>query len=423
MGFFKKRSSRGSDKSEYRNLTLADKELLKSLGVDYNEDVSPNKLRDATYFACLKIMSSKISQPIHLYQDTGNGINKLKDHYLTDLIQTRPNKNMNPSDFWSMIEFQKNHYGHAIALIETAGNGNVTSLIPIDMRKVTIWIDDAKVFTADAEIWYVVNINGRDRKFMTEEVLHFKGFTADGIQGMAVKDYLRTTIENLQYGAKYQNEYFKGGLSAKGLLHYTSDLEPTAVNRMKKRMEDMSTGLKNAGKILPIPIGFQFSSINTTMADAQFLELNGLSIRQIASAFGIKQHMLNDLTGAKFNNVQQQNEEFYRDTLLPIFTMYEQELNYKLLTPNERKSGIFILFNVDAILRTDLKTRYEAYGVGIDKGFLKPNEARAKENLPASDGGDRLIVNGTMQPLEHVGMAYTTTEPSNEEQLEGGEKE
>src|SRR5690606_30752363 len=198
---------------------------------------------------------------------------------------------------------------------------------------------------------------------------------------------------------------------------YTGDIEPNAMNRMKKRFEDMANGMDNVGKILPVPIGFTFSTINTTMADAQFFENMNLSVRQIAPALGVKPHMVNDLSGAKVNNVTQQNEEFYRDTLLPIFTMYEQELTYKLLTENEVNQGYFFQFNVEAILRTDLLTRYQAYKIGIDGGFLMPNEARAKEDMPMVEGADRLIVNGTMQPLESVGMAY---EQPNQT-VEGGE--
>lgn len=86
--------------------------------------------------------------------------------------------------------------------------------------------------------------------------------------------------------------------------------------------------------------------------------------------------------------------------------MYEQEMTYKLFLDSEIEKGFYARFNVDAILRADLKTRYEAYRVGINAGFLKANEARAKENLPPETGGDTLLVNGTMVPIELAGAAY-----------------
>ena len=393
-------------KKESRSLTLQDKELADLLGIQL-EGIPSNKAKEATFYTCLRILSDTVSKlPLKLYKETNDGTEKANDHYLYNKLKIRPNKNMSSSDFWKMVEYQRNYFGHAIVAIETAPNGRVNGLHPLNMENLQIYVDDASIIGKSTGIWYVYTDGVKEYKFSSDEVLHFKGLTRDGIHGMAIKDYLRTTIENQQHATEYVNKYFKGGLSAKGILQYTGDIDPNAMNRMKERFEKMATGMDNIGKILPVPLGFNFSTINSSMADAQFFEINNLSIRQITSAFGIKQHMVNDLSGAKFNNVQQQNEEFYRDTLHPIFNMYEQELTYKLLTQKEIESGMFFQFNVDAILRTDLKTRYEAYGLGIEKGFLTPNEARNKEDMPRIEGADQLIVNGTMQPLDKVGMAY-----------------
>lgn len=405
-------------KNGQRSLSLNDETLARALGIEL-DGISSNKAKEATFYSCLRILSDTVSKlPLKLYKETIEGTEKANDHYLYKKLKLRPNKNMSSSDFWKMVEFQRNYFGHSVAVIDTLPNGKVNSLHPLNMANVTIWIDDARVIGKNSSIWYVYNDGTKEYKFTSEEVLHFKGLTKDGIQGMAIKDYLATTIENLQYGADYVNKYFKGGLSAKGVLQYTGDIELNAMNRMKQRFESMATGMDNVGKILPVPVGFSFSTINSTMADAQFFENMNLSIRQITSAFGIKMHQVNDLSGAKFNNVSQQNEEFYRDTLQSTLSMYEMELTFKLLTEKEVDSGYFFEFNVDSILRSDLKTRYEAYGIGIDKGFLMPNEARRKENLPNNSDGDVLIVNGTYVPLKNVGLHSNNYQPA-----EGGEND
>jgi hypothetical protein len=38
--------------------------------------------------------------------------------------------------------------------------------------------------------------------------------------------------------------------------------------------------------------------------------------------------------------------------------------------------------NLDAVLRADTKTRYEAHAIGIGSGFLLHDEARDYEDLP-----------------------------------------
>ena len=122
-------------------------------------------------------------------------------------------------------------------------------------------------------------------------------------------------------------------------------------------------------------------------------------------AFGVKNHQLNDLDRATHTNVEHQQREFYVDTLMDILTGYEQELTYKLFTQKELDKGYYIKFNVNAILRADPKTRYEGYRIAIQSGFMTANEVRALEEMEAK-GGDRLLINGNMMPIEMAGEQY-----------------
>ncbi|MCM1507925.1 MAG: phage portal protein [Ruminococcus flavefaciens] len=73
----------------------------------------------------------------------------------------------------------------------------------------------------------------------------------------------------------------------------------------------------------------------------------------------------------------------------------------------ERKAGMYIKGNADVILRSDIETRYQAYGETISSGFIKISEVRKKEELPFVNGTDRLIIgNGASIPLENLGRQY-----------------
>jgi hypothetical protein len=48
----------------------------------------------------------------------------------------------------------------------------------------------------------------------------------------------------------------------------------------------------------------------------------------------------------------------------------------------------YVKFNLNALLRGDLKTRYESYAIGISAGFLEVNEPRDWEELPPLDVPD-----------------------------------
>jgi HK97 family phage portal protein len=389
---------------------INDPELLEFLGISPG-DVNvygKNALKVATVFACIKILAESVSKlPLKVYQEDENGINKAARHYLYKLLKLRPNPYMSASDYAKCNETQRNTYGNAYVNIETNEKGRIVGLWPIDAAKVKIWIDDIGLFNSKNKVWYEVDVGAEKRKLMPDEILHFKsGVTLDGIVGIPPLDYLRATIENAASAEKFINNFYKQGLQVKGIVQYVGDLNHEAQKVFREKFEEMSAGLKNSHRIALMPIGYQFQPISLSMSDAQFLENTELTIRQIATVFGIKMHQLNDLSRATHHNVGEQQRQFYVDTLLPILTMYEQEMTYKLFLDSELDAGYYVKFNVDSILRGDIKTRYEAYGIGVEKGFITPNEARALEEKPPLPGGDQLLFNGNVIPLIMAGQQY-----------------
>lgn len=413
--------------NERRAMIQADRQTLELLGIDVN-GIDSNKLKEVTYFTCLRILSDTISKlPIKLMKKDKKGANKQVNHYLYNLIKLRPNQYMSSSDFFKSVEFQRNHFGNSVVYIDFDRKGKIKGLYPLDMNKVTILVDDKGIIDRDNAVWYIVQGNDfKQYKFKAGEVLHFKGLTINGIEGISIGEYLSTLIESSKAGQQYVNNYFKGGLFAKGILQYTGDISTENIGKLKRKFESMAGGVDNAGSVLPLPLGFEFKSLKNTMADSQFMEINQLSARQIASAFGIKMHMLNDLDRATHTNIAEQQKSFYIDTLQSILNMYEQEMTYKLLLKKEVEQGYFWKFNVDSILRSDLKARYESYAKGIQNGFLKPNEVRKMEDLPIEEDGDILMANGNMLPLSMVGSFYRDkyeNDNNNKPSDKGGDEE
>lgn len=385
---------------------LDDPTLLEWLGIETDEvDVrGSGALKEATVYACVKILSEAIAKlPLKVYQETGEGINKAPEHYLYPLLKTRPNPYMTASDILRTTEAQRNLHGNAYLVPEFiksgANRGKIRWLWPVDAKAVEILVDNRGLFDARNQVWYVVRIGGDEVRLRPDEIVHLKAMTLDGIVGISPLEHLRWLVESGAAGTKHVREFFRQGLQARGLIHYTGDLSPEAERRFRERFEQMASGLKNAHRVALLPIGYRFQPLEMSMTDARFLETAELTARQIANAFGVKMHQLGDLSRATHTNIEQQQKEFYADTLQAILTQYEQELSYKLFTSTEIEQGYYVKFNVDSIVRSDLKTRYESYRIGVQGGFLKPNEVRAWEELPSEPGGDQLLRNKAMVPL------------------------
>src|SRR5690625_1498904 len=375
------------------------------LGLDPDEVSVRGKrgLNEATVYACVKILSESLAKlPLQVHRESEIGKEKATGHYLYSLLKTRPNALMSSAHVFGALEAQRNLYGNAVAWMDVERTGRVRAIWPLDMSYVKIVVDDTGVLGTPGRVYYIVTVDGQETKLHPDTVLHFRTFTLDGLVGIAPLDKLRSLVEIRAQGTDYLNRFFKQGLTARGIVQYVGDLDEARQEQFRKRFEAMASGLKNAHRIVPMPLGFQYQPLAHSLADAQFLENTELTIRQIANAFGIKMHQLNDLSRATHTNIEEQQKHFYVDTLQVILTAYEQEADYKLFLELEADAGYYVRLNLDSITRSDIKTRYEAYRIGIHGGFIAPNEARSWEDMPPVEGGEQPVIGKGMVPLAQL---------------------
>lgn len=394
--------------------------LADFLGLDRNMD--DDAKAEATYFACLKILSESVGKlPFKLYRKTKkHGVVEATDKHLYNIVRNRPNKFMTSTNFWSKMEEQRNHYGNAYALI--AGYGDNLQLVVLDSSKMQIWYDDAKLLSETPDVWYLYSNGGKTLQFSSEEIIHLKtSITSDdGLEGLAVRNILATTISGNKKAQKMQNALYDSGFTAKAVVQYTGNLKDESVNNFLKNIEKYAKGEVNAGKgLVPIPLGTQLTPLTTKLGDNEFLELKKYSALQIAAAFGIKPVQINDYSKSSYASSENQNLAFLVDTLLFILKQYEEEINYKLLSDKELKQGYYFKFNTAMLLRADFKTQVESLVKGINGGLYTNNEARAYIDLEAKPGGDHLIVNGSMVRVEQVGVQYSSNGSSEPLEIDG----
>ncbi|MDG6879896.1 Phage portal protein [Clostridium perfringens] len=406
MKFLKNLFSKRSNYDEDIGASLSDSNFWEKFGIKLGFSISGKKaLKENTVYICTKIRAESIGKlSLKVYKER----EEYKEHELYYILKYKPNPLMNSINFWKCIEAQRTLKGNAYAYIERNKKGQVTGIYPIDSDNVTKVIDDNNFLSSLSKVWYIVIDNkGIKHKLYSDEILHFIGdITLDGLIGIAPLEYLKCTVENGRATQEFVNKFFKNGLSTKGVIQYVGDLDEKAKRTFRKAFESMSNGLENAHSVSLLPLGYQFQPLSLSMADAQFLENSKLTKREIAAAFGMKSYHLNDLERATFNNLTEQQKDFYITTLQPSLTNYEQEMQDKLFSQYETLKDVRVEFNVDTILRSDIKTRYESYRIGIQSGFLSPNEVRKKENLPAKEGGDELLANGNMIPIIMAGKQY-----------------
>ncbi|MFM9653603.1 phage portal protein, partial [Streptomyces galilaeus] len=106
---------------------------------------------------------------------------------------------------------------------------------------------------------------------------------------------------------------------------------------------------------------------------------------------------IGDLERATFSNIEQQQLDYVSSALNIWLVRWEQAILTQLLLPEERAT-YFAEHLVDALLRGDTLSRYQAYAIGRNWGWLSANDVRDKENDNPVAGGDAYLVPLNMVP-------------------------
>ena len=119
-------------------------------------------------------------------------------------------------------------------------------------------------------------------------------------------------------------------------------------------------------------------------------------------------HIIGDLEHSNYSTLEEQSLEFVTYSLQPWLIRIEAAISRSLLK-KEEKGNYFARFNVDGLLRGNYESRMQGYATGISNGFMSVNDVRRLENwdlIPEEEGGNLLLVNGSMTPLRAAGAAY-----------------
>ena len=400
------RTKSASDPSEISQL----QQLLQWLGVDHT--AGGPALSEGTYYACLKVLSEALGKlPLKIQQATlKGGVRIARSHPYYRMLYERPNRFMAASVFWGVMEIYRHHYGNAYAWIDTR-DPKKPQLWPMAPDKVRVIYDDARRLADVPDVYYQYTTGAGVMTLGSEEVLHFKAhMTLDGLVGLSVREQLASTIQGNIKAQDMLNKLYDSGMTAKSVLQYTGSLNDANVQALVRGIEAYAKGeMKGSGveNIVPIPLGFNLTPLNVKLADSQFLDLRQYSALQIASAFGVKPYQVGDYTKSSYASAEAQQLSFLIDTLLYIVKQYEEEICYKLLTDTEEAAGYHVKFNVGVLLRADQQTQVNTLSGAVSNFLMTPNEARERLDLPAMDGGDRLLGNGASIPVELAGSQYT----------------
>ncbi len=359
-------------------------------------------------YSCVRILSETLAGlPLHVYRynDSG-GKEKNYKHSLYKLLHDEPNPEMTSFAFRETLMSHLLLWGNAFAQIIRNARGEVIALYPLMPNKMTVDRDN------NGHLFYLYQKNGDFGKenqvyLKPSDVLHIPGLGFDGLVGYSpiamAKNAVGLAIATEEYGAKF----FANGAAPGGVLEHPGTIKDPL--KVKESWNSAYQGSSNAHRVAVLEEGMKYQAIGISPEQAQFLETRKFQINEIARIFRVPPHMLADLEKSSFSNIEQQSLEFVKYTVDPWLVRWEQAMCRALLMESE-KPAVFIKFNVDGLLRGDYASRMSGYAVGIQNGFMSPNDVRQLENMdliPDELGGNFYVINGAMTKLSETGaFAY-----------------
>jgi HK97 family phage portal protein len=379
-------------------------------GIRVDQD---NALKYAAVWGCVNVISKSIAiLPWGVYEKTRTGREERADHPVQWLLRNQPNPEMTPFHFKQALMSHVLTWGNGYAEIERDGMGRPVWLWPITPDRVRPDRND------DGQIVYRVGNGtaGGDTILPAANVLHIRGLGFDGLVGYSV---IKMASESIGLGLAMQefgSSFFGNGAHIGGVLQHPKQLSADA----RKNLEESAkkrTGGKNSLGVFVAEEGMTYQRIGIPPNDAQFIESRNAQVIDICRWYGVPPHKLAELGRATWANIESQGIEFVTDTLQSWITQFEEEANIKLFGRQQR--GLFYTkFNLAALLRGDMSTRFNAYAIAHNNGWLSANEIRALEEMNPIKDGDMYLVPANMMTREN--MKAPPKPPESPEEPEQG---
>jgi HK97 family phage portal protein len=370
------------------SLTAPPQWLLESLGLgDAAAGVHvtvEGSLKVTAVLAGFTILTEDTSSlPLILYQRLERGKERAIDHPYYTLMHDAPNPEMT-----SMVyrELQVGHmlgWGNFYAQMLWDETGTVTELWPLNPSRI-------EIFRQGGERRYLyTNDNNQRIAFRQQDNLHIPAFGFDGIRGYSRISLAKNAVGLAIAAEKYGSRFFANDARPTVAITSPKSMSEQAQKNLRDSWNEIYRSAENAGKVAVLEGGLDIKTLGIEPNAAQFLETRQFQVAEIARMFRIPPHMLGDITNSTSwgTGIEQQEIGYLTHTLRPWLVRTEQQLNKDLLLPAER-TKYFFEHLVDAMLRTDITARMNAYSVAILNGIMSPNEAREAENKNPYDGGD-----------------------------------
>lgn len=343
-----------------------------------------------------KIATATARLPLKAYGRTVDGRQELASSDRFAALIAAPSTKLDPWQWKRWLVSTWLVFGFAPFLKLRDTGGAPVELVPIHPSRLHF---DARslLYSVSLRSGDVVDIPG-------EEIVVIGEWNADDplAPGSSPLDSLADSLELDRLAVAERQAANRNSARPSVVLRTPKALSDEAGRRLKAQWNEIHSGPENRGRTALLEEGMEAQIISQTAEEMQWADTRRFSREEVCAAFDVAPTVVGILDHATFSNITEQLRAFYRDTIAGIVSPIEAAIEFQVRR-RDFPGPVYAEFLMDDVLRGSFEVRVAAYQQGISGGWLTPNEVRQLENRPAMPGGDRLLVQGAMVPLEVAG--------------------
>lgn len=354
----------------------------------------------------LNIVSLAIGTlPVGVFRERPDGgRDPVRDHPVHLRLSGRggkPNPWMKPYQYFSTSQAHIMVFGTAFTQKIRNDRGEIVAVCPLHPRRVKVEMDGGELrFMYRQE-------NGEPVPFGQDEIMILSGLSPTGILGYNPMETNKETIGTTLAVQRHAGTFFKNYAQTSMVLKHPTRLSDKAYERLQKSIKQR-TG-ENAYLPMVTEEGIDVTTLGLNAVDAEMIASQKYQVEEAARITNVPVHKLKNLDRATFNNVEQMDLDFVMNTIRPWVVIWEQCINAELLTEQEIADGLYVKFNITALLRGDNESRAKFYKDLWGIGAFSTNDVLEKEDMNPVPGGEQRFVPLNMVPLVDAGQMGDTT--------------
>jgi HK97 family phage portal protein len=339
--------------------------------------------------ACVRVRAESVaSVPLIVYRREGRTKDRDAANPLYRLLHDRPNPWQTSYEWRELMQRHYDLRGNAYSYIERDGVGQVTALYPLDPAKVTV----LKSRAWPPEPFYRCSEVPGSPVLPRERVFHLRGMSRDGFIGISPVAEEMEAVGLAQAMEQYGAALFANGGLQRGIFAYDGVLKEDQYKRLRETLDERFGGRRNWGRPGLLDGKWQWLPASMKADEAQFLESRAYQVEDIARLFRMPLLMIGhaDKT-ATYASAEQFFLAFVVHCMMPVWARWEAALKRDLFTDLE--GDYYPEFLAQGLLRGDIKTRYAAYAIARQWGWLNADEIREFENMnPLPEGAGQMYL-------------------------------